>query len=114
MNTVWVVRADGRGVIGASVRSPAAAVADVMAHCGKATKASMGRLLRVIELSDAFLNSYACDGFTLTRETLLAPAQAAVIEAAKAWATNQRGWLKPLDEALAEAVDALRALGGDA
>jgi len=41
-------------------------------------------------------------------------AHAAVIEAAKAWATNQRGWLKPLDEALAEAVDALRALEGDA
>jgi hypothetical protein len=37
-------------------------------------------------------------------------AEAAVIEAARAWATNQRGWLKPLDEALAEAVDALRAL----
>jgi hypothetical protein len=42
-------------------------------------------------------------------------AERAVIEAAKAWATNQRGWLKPLaDEALAEAVTALRALEGDA
>jgi hypothetical protein len=41
-------------------------------------------------------------------------AERAVVEAAKAWATNQRGWLKPLDEALAEAVDALRAREGDA
>ena len=48
-----------------------------------------------------------------TLRTQLAAARA-VIEAAKAWATNQRGWLKPLDEALAEAVDALRALEGDA
>ena len=123
MNTVWVVRADGRGVIGASVRSPAAAVADVMAHCGRATKASMGRLLRVIELSDAFLNSYAHDGFTLTRETLLTPAHAAVIEAAKAFrdsATKQ--WIAQstataraaANDRLEDAVDALRALEGDA
>ena len=41
-------------------------------------------------------------------------AERAVIEAAKAWATNQRGWLKPLDEALAEAVTALRGLHGHA
>ena len=47
----------------------------------------MGRLLRVIEVSPATLNScrsYAHDGFTLTRETLLTPEQAAVMEAAKA------------------------------
>lgn len=35
-------------------------------------------------------------------------AEKAVIEAAKAWTANQRGWLKPLDEALAQAVDTLR------
>jgi hypothetical protein len=41
-------------------------------------------------------------------------AEQKVIAAAKAWATDQRGWLKPLDEALAEAVAALRAVEGDA
>jgi hypothetical protein len=121
MNTVWVVRADGRGVIGASVRSPAAAVADVMAHCGAATKASMGRLLRVIELSDAFLNSYAHDGFTLSLETLLSPAHAAVIAAAKAMvgvvyppkSENYREYMTALGNLVA-AVAALRALEGGA
>ena len=48
----------------------------------------------------------------VTRETLLTPAQAAVIAAAKNWAANQRGWLKPLDETLAQAVDTLRAQEG--
>ena len=40
-------------------------------------------------------------------------AERAVIEAAKAWTTDQRGWLKPLDEALAQAVDTLRELEGE-
>ena len=44
----------------------------------------MGRLLRVIEVSEAHINSYAHDGFTLTRETLLTPEQTSVIAAAKA------------------------------
>ena len=43
----------------------------------------------------------------------ITPEQAAVIAAAKNWAANQRGWLKPVDEALAEAVDALRAQEGE-
>ena len=50
--------------------------------------------MRVIEVSPATLNScrsYAHDGFTLTRETLLTPEMAAVIEAAKAWADNEDG-----------------------
>jgi hypothetical protein len=32
-----------------------------------------------------------------------------VVEAAKAWKADQRGWLKPLDEALCQAVDDYRA-----
>ena len=39
-------------------------------------------------------------------------AEQAVIAAAKNWAADQRGWLKPLDETLAQAVDTLRAQEG--
>ena len=61
----------------------------------------------------AYMGQHYVGGVTVTRETLLTPAHAAVIEAAKAWTTDQRGWLKPLDEALAQAVDTLRELEGE-
>lgn len=60
------------------------------------------------ERESAMLDAMAAD--LEAKLTLLTPAHAAVIEAAKAWATDQRGWLKPLDEALAQAVDTLREL----
>jgi len=57
-------------------------------------------------------NPHSC--FSAAAQRAHRDAERAVVEAAKAWATNQRGWLKPLDEALAEAVDALRAIEVDA
>ena len=115
MSDVWVVRSPNGKVIGASTfndRAIAEALnVTIMMDSRKA-------LIETRELyfdDNGKAGTYSCDGFTLTRETLLTPAHAAVIEAAKALrdsATNQQwvvanGILKP-------AVDALRALEGDA
>jgi hypothetical protein len=50
------------------------------------------------------------DGWTVTRETLLTPEMAAVIEAAKAWKQNPNNPLVRYD--LHDAVAALRAVEG--
>jgi hypothetical protein len=75
----------------------------------------MGRLLRVIEVSPATLNSYAHDGFTVTLETRLTPAHAAVIEAAKTLVDTPYWSEEVLKSfaAVADAVDTLRAVEED-
>jgi hypothetical protein len=55
------------------------------------------------------------DGWTVTRETLLTPESAAVIEAAKAFRDSAHvssEWHTAIDR-LEDAVDALRVLEGD-
>jgi hypothetical protein len=68
----------------------------------------------------ACLPTEKIDGWTVTRETLLTPAQAAVVEAAKAirdvpftYQFGSEHWIQAFDK-LDIAVTALRALEGDA
>jgi hypothetical protein len=71
-----------------------------------------GEVMRVVLREFDAVATVGEFGGTVTRETLLTPAQAAVIEAAKAWA--EAAWENgPADLLLLGAVQALRALEED-
>lgn len=63
--------------------------------------------------------SRGVDSWKITRETLLTPAQAAVIAAAKVWMgqvqdfVHNEAWGADYERALAQAVDTLRAQEGE-
>ena len=120
MSDVWVVRSPNGKVIGASTFNDRAIKeaqsGTIKMDSRKALNETWGRYCD----DNGKAGTYSCDGFTLTRETLLTPAHAAVIEAAKALRdTADNRQVEAIELILAidrleDAVDALRALEGNA
>ncbi len=119
MSGVWVVRCPKGKMIGASTFNDRAIKEAQSGTINMDSRKALNEAWNLYLDDRGEAGTYSCDGFTLTRETLLTPAHAAVIEAAKAWEE-----VEPLayhmekkqdaEMALVRAVDALRALEGNA
>jgi hypothetical protein len=120
MSDVWVVRCPNGKVIGASTFNDRAIKEAQSGTINMDSRKALNEAWNLYWDDGGEAGTYSCDPFTLTRETLLAPAHAAVIEAAKAirdvpftYQFGSEHWIQAFDK-LDIAVTALRALEGDA
>jgi len=84
MTDVWVVRCPKGKVIGASTFSDRAIAEAQSGTINMDSRKALNETWNLYLDDYGEAGTYSCDGFTLTRETLLTSARAAVVEAAKA------------------------------
>jgi hypothetical protein len=111
MSDVWVVRCPKGKVIGASTFNDRAIAEAQNGTIKMDSRKALNETWNLCWDDRGEAGTYSCDGFTLTRETLLTPAQSAVIAFAFKHEQNPN-----LDTArqLHEQVRALRAIEEDA
>jgi hypothetical protein len=119
MSDVWVVRCPNGKVIGASTFTECAIKEAQSGTIKMDSRKALNETWNRFWDDGGEAGTYSCDGFALTRETLLTPAHAAVIEAAKAWEEVEilayhMKEKQNAEGALVRAVDTLHALEGDA